>query len=179
MTNETIEFHNLTSIGSNFTNTNATYNARADFYGLDIGLTIRNINITTDLFTSVSGSQNYNATFSSGQILRINNFQNVTATDQSQICHNFFLGMGGLASMSSPTFVMIMIAFIILILVGILVMAIRAISSATESRSTLGKSKTSQKSLSPQKIIVIFLGVVLIAFVVVIMSIFIGHFCTI
>lgn len=70
-TNQTIEFFNLTSEGSNFTNTNATFDARADFFGLDIGLTIRNINTSTNLFTSASGSQAFNATFTSGQVLRI------------------------------------------------------------------------------------------------------------
>ncbi len=71
VTNYTISFYNVTSVGSNLTNINATYNARADFYGLDIGLTIRNINTSTDLFTSESGNQDYNATFTSGQVIRI------------------------------------------------------------------------------------------------------------
>ncbi len=39
---------------------------------MDIGLTIRNINTSTDLFTSATGSQAFNATFTSGRVLRIN-----------------------------------------------------------------------------------------------------------
>ncbi len=72
VSNSSIEFFNLTSIGSNFTNTNATFDARADFLGLDIGLVVRNVNTATDLFTSTSGSQNFNATFTSGQVITIN-----------------------------------------------------------------------------------------------------------
>lgn len=83
VTNLTIEFYNLSSIGSNFTNINTTYNARADFYGLDAGLTIRNINTSTDLFTSASGSQAYNATLISGHIIRIMNVTTPSTTCSS------------------------------------------------------------------------------------------------
>ncbi len=72
VSNTSIQFHNLTSIGSNFTNTNATFDARADFIGLDIGLTIRNVNTATDLFTSSISNQDFNATFTSFQVLIIN-----------------------------------------------------------------------------------------------------------
>ncbi len=71
VTNLTISFYNVTSIGTNLTNINLTYDARVDFYGLDIGLTIHNVNASTDLFTSSSGNQDYNATFTPGQVLRI------------------------------------------------------------------------------------------------------------
>lgn len=71
VTNLTIEFYNLTSVGSNFTNVNATYDARADFYGLEEGLTVRNINTSTDLFTSTTITQNYQAAFTPGEVLTI------------------------------------------------------------------------------------------------------------
>lgn len=71
--NETI-FINLTSIGSNFTNTNTT-NAFANFIGLTVDLTIRNINTSTDLFTSMVGNEDFNVTFSAGQLIRILDFQ--------------------------------------------------------------------------------------------------------
>ena len=66
-----ITFFNLTSVGSNFTNTNETFDAVATFIGLNISLTIRNINTSTDLFTSVLGSTDFNATFTTGQVIRI------------------------------------------------------------------------------------------------------------
>lgn len=72
-TNQTIEFFNLTSRGSNFTNTNATFDAVASFFGLDIGITLRNINTSTDLFTSTTGTQDFNASFTSGQVIITNN----------------------------------------------------------------------------------------------------------
>lgn len=68
--NQSTEFYNLTSLGSNFTNTNTSL-ARADFYGLQVGYVIRNINTSSDLFTSTSGNQDYNATFTQGQLIRI------------------------------------------------------------------------------------------------------------
>lgn len=71
ITSTSITFFNLTSVGSNFTNTNVTFDAIASFIGLDVGLTIRNINTSTDLFTSSLGNQDYNATFTSEQIIRI------------------------------------------------------------------------------------------------------------
>ena len=90
VTNQSAEFYNLTSVGSNFTNTNATYNARADFYGLNVGLTIRNINTQQDLFTSASGSQNYNATFTPGQVIRT-----IIITDAQNACNTMIIQFGG------------------------------------------------------------------------------------
>jgi len=73
VTSTTIEFYNLISLGSNLTNTNDTYNSRADFYGLQTGLIVHNVNTSTDLFISSTGNQNYNAIFTPGQVLRITN----------------------------------------------------------------------------------------------------------
>lgn len=71
VTPTTIEFYNVSSVGSNLTNTNATYISRADFYGLDVGLWIYNVDTDRDLFESVLGSQDYNAAFAIGRVLRI------------------------------------------------------------------------------------------------------------
>lgn len=68
-----IQFINLTSIGSQFTNVN-TSTAVADFIGLDIGLFIFNINLSEDLFKSTIGLQNFNASFLSGHVLIIRDF---------------------------------------------------------------------------------------------------------
>ncbi len=71
VTNTSIQFHNLTSVGSNFINVNATFDARADFIGLAVGLIIRNVNTETDLFESEVGDQDFNATFTPSQVLMI------------------------------------------------------------------------------------------------------------
>ena len=71
ITEREIEFYNLTSVGSRFLDVNETYNASLDFYGLAPGLVIRNINLSTDLFESTFIIQNYEANFSSLQILKI------------------------------------------------------------------------------------------------------------
>lgn len=70
VTDVTTLFTNLTSSGSEFTNTN-TSDASADFIGLQIGLVIRNLNTSTDLFQARTGSQTFNATFTQGQVLKI------------------------------------------------------------------------------------------------------------
>ena len=71
VTNQSTEFYNLTSLDSNFTNINATYNARADFYGFPFAYSIHNVNTGTTLFTASETDRNYNSTFSSGEILTI------------------------------------------------------------------------------------------------------------
>lgn len=81
VTNQTIQFHNLTSLGSNFTNANATYEARADFIGLDIGIIVRNVNTSTNLFTSSAGAQSFNATFAVGQVIQTTN----STTDKGEV----------------------------------------------------------------------------------------------
>lgn len=70
ITSTSITFFNLTSVESNFTNTNLTSDAVATFDGLDVGLTIRNVNTSIDLFNSTLGDQNFNVTFSPGIVLR-------------------------------------------------------------------------------------------------------------
>ena len=81
ITNNSIELYNLTSVGSNFANTGVIYNAVISFFGLDTGLVVRNINTSTDLFISVLGNQDYNATFSPWQILRIMSFLTPVESD--------------------------------------------------------------------------------------------------
>ncbi len=85
VTNTSITFNNLTSVGSNFTNTNATFDAVANFIGLDVGLTIRNVNTSTDLFTSTLGDQDFNATFTTGQRLIINSFRTLGVNCSSDV----------------------------------------------------------------------------------------------
>lgn len=71
ITNETIEFYNITSLNTRITNTNLTGNAIVQLYGIQVGLTVRNHNTSTDLFTSTSSNSNYNVTFGQGVQIRI------------------------------------------------------------------------------------------------------------
>jgi len=71
VTNTTITFFNLTSVGSNFTNVNETFDATVRFVGLEINLSIRNVNTSTNLFSSTLGDQDFNATITPGQVLTI------------------------------------------------------------------------------------------------------------
>lgn len=71
VTNDTIEFYNLTSLHTQFTNINATGDAIVQLHGIQSGLTVRNHNTSTDLYTSVSDFGNYNVTFGPGVQIRI------------------------------------------------------------------------------------------------------------
>lgn len=62
VTTETITFENVTSSNTTLTNTNLTFTSIANFIGLDIGLTLFNVNTSTDVFRSIPGSQDFNAT---------------------------------------------------------------------------------------------------------------------
>ena len=68
---DSIRFINLTSAGSLFTNVNLTFDAVANFDGLQTGLTINNVNTSLQLFNSTVGDQSFNATFTTGQVLQI------------------------------------------------------------------------------------------------------------
>ncbi|KKL05389.1 hypothetical protein LCGC14_2606510 [marine sediment metagenome] len=70
VTANSIQFHNVTSLGTNFTNSNASFDAVASFFGLQVGYTITNVNETNDLFNSTALDQEFNATFTAGQVIR-------------------------------------------------------------------------------------------------------------
>lgn len=104
ITNTTIQFFNLTSVGSNFTNVNDSFDATANFIGLEVNLTIRNVNTSTDLFTSSVGSQNFNATFTPGQVLRIILTVVVAETSLTSACNSLLESFGVLASFIAIVF---------------------------------------------------------------------------
>jgi len=62
VTNETITFEDVTSSNTTLINTNSTFTSIANFIGLSPGLTIFNVNTSTDIFRSTSGLQDFNAT---------------------------------------------------------------------------------------------------------------------
>ncbi len=151
VTNQSAEFYNLTSVNSNFTNTNATYNARADFYGLDVGLTIYNVNTDTVLFTSASGSQNYNASWISGQVLRI--ISSIPSSAQGRIaCNKMIIQFGGFV-------VFIGLLGTIILLGGIMITLAR---SFTGNGTTEGLGK-----LFAGLLIVVIIGVLIIVALVI------------
>lgn len=70
VTSGSIQFHELNSTGSNFTNTNITFDAVASFFDLQVGLTVKNVNTSTNLFTSTISNQDFNATIIPGQTIQ-------------------------------------------------------------------------------------------------------------
>lgn len=98
VTNMSTEFYNVTSVGSNFTNNNATFLAQIDFYGLVIGHMIENVNTSTLLFTSAIGDTNFNATVAIGEVITLTvTVPVVTAT--STLCTGIFGGFGSFMSL--------------------------------------------------------------------------------
>jgi len=73
-----IRIYNLSSSGTNFTNLNATYDAKIDFYWLTLNLSVYNVDTSTYLFNSTPGNQSWNVTFAPGEVLRI---ENITAPE--------------------------------------------------------------------------------------------------
>ncbi len=134
VTNETIEIYNLTSIGTNFTNINNTYDAVINFLGLKVDLTLRNINTSSDVFTSIIGSQDYNATLTPWQLLRVMGEQtDIVITG----CSN--------ATRAILNLIMILFALaIVLIPIGILF-----------------RNGTLSWDTDPKQLLIIFIGVIL------------------
>jgi len=69
--NTSIEFYNFSSVGSNFTNINQTYEAVINFYNLTVGLAVYNVNTSVYLFNSTATNQTWNVTFAVNQTIRI------------------------------------------------------------------------------------------------------------
>lgn len=122
-----ITFQNLTSFGSNFTNVNQSFPARADFTGLIVGLSVRNINTSANLFTSTVGDQSANLTFQSGEVLQIVNLTVAPSTLQLT-CNNL---TGGFSTFFGfmPLFFTILAIGLLIFMLGALVFIVMQSSS--------------------------------------------------
>ena len=110
--NQTTQFFNLTSQDSKFFNTNATSTATAEFIGLQAGLLIHNINTSTDIFTSAIGNQNFNATFTAGQVIQVRDddgFSNTVISAQCSGITDGFSLFGTLLAIIAITVVLVMV----------------------------------------------------------------------
>lgn len=114
-----IQFHNISSVGSNFTNTNATFDAVATFIGLEVGRTVLNVNTSVNLFTSSSTLQDFNATFTTGQVIRII-IVGATATAQQPICNSLIPGIAQFFEVAPIIFSIVAIIITLLIVGGII-----------------------------------------------------------
>jgi len=110
-------FFNVSERGSNLSNVNDTSFARAQFFGLPLGFTLRNVNSSTDLFTSVVGSRDFLAVFVPGVTVRV--LGGPTLSDSDLICLNGLLGLQSLSDFIPLLFVVV--AFLIIVgLLGLL-----------------------------------------------------------
>ena len=112
VSNVSIIFHNLTSLGSNFTNSNETFDAVASFIGLETGFTIRNINLSLDLFTSGVGSQDFNATFISGHTIRVI-IKEITLTQKT--CNSSLNNISSLSTVMQKSFPILALFVLVII----------------------------------------------------------------
>lgn len=102
VTNTSIEFDGVNSVLSRFTNTNLTTTAVANFVNLQDGFFIRNLNTSLFLFSSVLGNQDFNASFSPGQIIEITDTFIPQCTQAERPILNLILIFTGLIIMLAP-----------------------------------------------------------------------------
>lgn len=115
VTATSIQFFNINSSGANLTNTNATYDAVASLIGLPIGMNVLNVNTDTILFTSSASSQNFNATFTPGQTIRITNTVTLGSNARTQ-CLELVTAFGGYAVLIGLLGTIIFLAAIMVLL---------------------------------------------------------------
>ncbi len=120
VTNLTIEFFAISSVGSNLTNTNATFDAVANFFDLPIDFTIRNVNTSTDLFTSSLGSEDFNATFTPGQTIQILGQSSRIIPITEQTCNNLSDGFNTFFTFMPIIFTILAIIIIVSLLIGLI-----------------------------------------------------------
>jgi len=123
VTANSIQFHNVTSQGTNFTNANASTTAVASFFGLDLSFTIFNVNTSTNLFTSSAGNQDFNASFTSGQVIRTIIFITPQTTAEP-LCNDITEGVA-LFFAVMPTVFSILGIVLVLLAIGGLILVIQ------------------------------------------------------
>ncbi len=153
VTNQTIEFFGLVSSGSNFTNTNATFNASASFFDLGLNLTIRNVNTSIDLFTSSLSVQNFNVTFTSGQVITITGA--LLSSPQDIACSTMIDQFSSYPILIGLIGLLILFAFLIIAL-----------------------SASSGTGVSEKAIVTSFIGFIFIAVLVVVAIFLISNLCS-
>ncbi len=160
--NDSIQFHNLTSIASNFTNTNATFDSIATFVGLKVGLTVKNINTSAEL-NSTLGNQDFNVTFTAGQILQI-----VVTTPTTGVC-----GPAGLRVGFNSFFDSIGVVFSILVVI-IIILLIWGVIIVIQDPSKLTSLDIDFSKLDLPKI---FIGILIVSIIALISTALIAIMC--
>lgn len=168
VTSTSITFINTTSVGTNLTNSNATFDAVAEFIGLFNTRTLRNINSSTDLFTSSLGSQNFNATFSSGQVIRITAAPEPSSTSTDSICSDITGGFGSFFGFFPVIFTIVAIITLVLFLIMILVLVHKNRDNDEMAMNFFSND-----------LVTIFLGLGILGLIGLILLIMFGFLCTI
>lgn len=114
-----INFHDVTSLGTNLTNTNATFDAVASFFGLNLNFTLFNVNTSTNIFTSSPGAQDFNITFTPGEIIRIV-IADIDRKSTFATCNQLLPGFGTFFSFFPIFFTILAIIIIVFMLIGLM-----------------------------------------------------------
>ncbi len=109
----------MTSLGTNFTNTNLTFDAVASFFGLQIGHTITNVNTSDDLFNSTTTNQNFNATFTTGQVI-ITILTPSSPPTSRALCNNITDGVSTFFEVIPIVFSILGIVLVLLTITGLI-----------------------------------------------------------
>lgn len=164
----TIEFTNISSFGSNFTNSNATFDAVANILNLAIGVTIQNVNTSIN-FTSIATNQSFNITFTSGQVLRTINLTSVVSVlNTAASCSEILAGFNAYFGFMPTVFIILGIITLVLLLFLLLFMV---------QRNVQGKSP--DVNFLDNKIIPLFMGLGVLGLIGIILVIILAFLCTI
>lgn len=144
---------------------NDTFDARADFIGLDLGFTIRNINTSTDLFTSNTGFQDFNATFTSGQTITIQ--FGSTPTPARSSCNAILSEL----NFSTFDFIAIFAILSVFIIISVVAVTVFVMNGDFSIKGLI----TDDMNLSVVKVAII--EIMLIAIVMIITLIVVGSMC--
>lgn len=120
---DSIEFHEVTTRGSNFTDVNTSFNAVANFLNLPLNFTIFNVNTSTTLFTSGIGAQDFNASWTFGQVLTIGFFEE-EITPGDKLCTSLTGGYVAFFTGAPAVFSLLLVLMIILV-VGLMFVALK------------------------------------------------------
>lgn len=117
ITNQSIILNGITSRGSNFTNINSTLSAVVNFINLSIGLNVVDVNTSTNLFTSASGSQDFNATILPLEVVLVGDAFTPEPTEGQLSCSAMVAQFGLFPALAGLLGTIILLAAVIFVLV--------------------------------------------------------------
>jgi len=168
VTNMSIQFIGLTSVTSNFTNTNTTFDAIASFFDLAVNLTVHNVNTSTDLFTASATNGNFNATIIPGNVITILAGPTGSGLIQEQICNDILGGFAVYFTFMPAIFTVFAIILLVFMLAGLVFMV-----------TNIKRPEGFKIDLSDKGFLAGLSALGLLGFIGIIFAIILGFLCTV